>query len=140
MRSKYASEKKRQRSVLDKSNSKEQQMLALQQVMFNKNSRSHSISASIVLDSSIATHQYFGKNIKTVIELLSETRHTSCGRTTDDKRSVVNQYFWHAYQVPPWKERNQLIDLLQMTLDSMSVPIIEEGSYRQESIIIINCR
>ena len=57
--------------------------------MLNKDLRSHCVRAgAVVLDSSFAVHQYLGPNIKLVIHLLSESRH-SLGRTTDDKRSVV---------------------------------------------------
>ena len=90
-----AGNKKRQRSirtnveaVLDESNNREQQVLALRHAMLNKNLRSNCVSAGVVLDSSFAVHQCLGKNIKLVIRLLTERRH-AFGRTRDDKRSVV---------------------------------------------------
>ena len=56
--------------------------------MFHPNLQAVCSGACVILYASFAVQQYLIQNIKQVIKLLTETQNTK-GRTTDDKRSVV---------------------------------------------------
>ena len=59
-------------AVLNPLSTKEQQVFVLREVMLHPNLRAICLSAGVVLDSSFLGSQYLGKNIKDVIQLLTE--------------------------------------------------------------------
>ena len=81
-RSICAAKRKRNRSlkkiveaVLEDSNNKEQQVLALREAMLHKDLRSIYVSTGLVLDSSFHVDQYLIRSIKNVIKLMTETKN-----------------------------------------------------------------